>query len=157
VVDHIELGIGGLLTYFHLRRHPPALASGSVRKTSIAPSGKQNISNTSDDGPDTTITSTCGLTAKTFSGLDREFGYISPTRTTITSPAGRMRESNLVKTYTDADTNGIPEQVHEQRTLNGKSSALVQDIGQSRLAVPGTSMILNSKPKNSRTDVFSGH
>jgi len=110
-------------------------SSGSLRKTSIAPSGKQTISTTSDDGLDITVTSTCGPTVQTFSDLDREFGYIAPTRTTITSPAGLIRESSLVKAYTDADTNGIPELVTEQRTLNGRSSVLVQDIGQSRLSM----------------------
>ena len=72
---------------------------------------------------------------KTFSDLDRKFGYTYPKTTTVTTPAGLVMNASILKDYIDADGNGIPEQVSEQRTVNGKSASMVQDVAQSRLSV----------------------
>ena len=56
------------------------------------------------------------------------FGYTYLKESTITTPAGLVQNINIGKTYLDSDLNGIPEQVTNTITMNGRLITQTHDV-----------------------------
>jgi YD repeat-containing protein len=102
-------------------------STGAVEKTTTTSSGEIISTAISADGLDSASQPTCGPKVETWNDLDRWYGYTYQQASRVTTPTGLELTTSVVKDYSDADSDNLPEKITSQVTVNGKTTSLVHD------------------------------
>ena len=112
------LSAEGLLTRFVETTDP----IGTYTRTITGPNGDQTVLSRSPDKLRVTEALACGTALAYQFDLDPEYRFKYVKSMTETTPAGRMRLTEVERTYQDTDADGVPDRVTASLSVNGRST-----------------------------------
>jgi RHS repeat-associated protein len=122
------------------------------------PTGAETLYEQSADGLTVNKILSCGMDLAFTYDLDPEYRFKDVRQMKETTPAFRQRVTERNKTYSDTDSDDIPDRITETVTVNGKETTLEHDIFQSTKIVTspeGRTVTSYYHPENLLTNRFT--
>jgi RHS repeat-associated protein len=121
-LSEVETAEGNLTSYLDYTE-----STGAYSSVIADPLGGETLFSQTGDGMRAEKCQACGMDLQFKYAIDPEYKYRFLKEVKERSPSGLERTKSLDKTYKDRDSNGIPDQITEVFSTNGKASSLVID------------------------------